>query len=391
MRGLKTILCTTTVLLGLVFATPNLYSATYYVAKNGNDANPGTETQPWGTIQKAADTLIAGETVYIKAGTYQERVVPQNSGNAGNYIVYAAYPGDTVTIDGASIIVPEWGGLFDITDKDYIRVSGLRIINAGPNPHNPGIQVDTARHIIIENNYVYNTSDSGIGVWNSDNVIVDGNEVKGACYSGWNECISAGNTDTFEVRNNLVYDSQKEGICAKDGSSNGKVHGNEVHHTDAVGFYVDASDEHTFNLEVFENIAHDINEDGFALASEVGGLLENVKVYNNIAYNNGWVGLHVTACCIATHPMRNIQIVNNTSYNNGRDPWGGGIALDNPQAQEVVIRNNICSQNLSFQIAVAADVPAENFVVDHNLIDGYRGGEKGKSMAATMWKGTLFL
>ena len=32
---------------------------TYYVAKDGNDSNPGTESEPWLTISKAADTLKA--------------------------------------------------------------------------------------------------------------------------------------------------------------------------------------------------------------------------------------------------------------------------------------------------------------------------------------------
>ena len=76
---------------------------TYYVSPTGSDTDPGTESQPWKTIQKAADTLSAGDTVYIKAGTYQERVVPQNSGSAGIYITYSAYSGDTVTIDGETV------------------------------------------------------------------------------------------------------------------------------------------------------------------------------------------------------------------------------------------------------------------------------------------------
>ncbi len=346
----------------------------YYVDPGGSDSNPGTEDYPWETIQKAADTLVAGDTVYIKAGTYQERVVPQNSGSPGNYITYAAYPGDTVTIDGASVIVPEWTGLFDITDREYIRVSGLRVINAGPNTHNLGILVEQSSYIIIENNYVYNTNDSGIGVWNSDHVIVDNNEVENACLSGYNESISVGGTDVFEVKNNHVHHSQKEGICLKDGSSNGKAYENHVHHTDAVGIYVDAQDKHTYNIEVFDNVVHDISANGLSLASEQGGLLENVKFYNNVAYNNKWVGIQVSACCIATHPIQDVLIVNNTFYNNGWEPWGGGILHENPQATNVVIRNNICSQNLTFQIA-AGDFPAGELSVDHNLIDGYRGEE----------------
>lgn len=347
----------------------------YYVAPTGNDLYPGTEEFPWQTIQKAADTLTAGQTVYVKAGTYEERVEPQNSGSAGSYITYAAYPGDTVTIDGANVTVPDWSGLFDITGKNYIRISGLRIVNAGPGPHNPGILVELSSHVIVEDNTVYNTSDSGIGVWNSDNVIVDNNEVEGACTGGYNESISVGGTDTFQVSHNHVHHSQKEGIDAKDGSSNGQVFGNHVHHTDAVGIYVDAWDKHTFNIDVFDNVVHDVAADGFALASEQGGLLENIQVYNNVAYNNRWVGLYMFDCCSASRPISNVKIINNTFYGNGWDPWGGGILVENPEAQHVVIRNNISSQNLSFQIVINSTVPTDTFAIDHNLIDGYRGDE----------------
>src|SRR5271166_1725311 len=36
---------------------------TYYVAITGSDSNPGTFSQPWKTIQHAADTVVAGDTV----------------------------------------------------------------------------------------------------------------------------------------------------------------------------------------------------------------------------------------------------------------------------------------------------------------------------------------
>jgi nitrous oxidase accessory protein NosD len=168
----------------------------------------------------------------------------------------------------------------------------------------------------------------------------------------------------------------KEGICVKDGSSNGKVYGNRVHHT-LLGIYVDAQGRHTYNIEVFENIVYNnggqglnyYGGNGIAVASEVGGLLENIKLYNNISYNNYWSGIQVTTCCIATHPMKNISIINNTFYNNGTQ-WGCGIAFDNPQALIVVIRNNICSQNSGPQITLGTQVNPANCQVDHNLING---------------------
>lgn len=344
----------------------------YYVSPAGSDSNPGSQSRPWRTIQKAADRLAAGDTVYIMAGTYSEQVSPQNSGSPGSPIVYAASPGAAVTIDGASVVVPEWTGLFNIVGKHDIRVSGLRVINAGPNLHNPGILVEDSSDIIIENNTVFHTRDSGIAVWNSQNVVVDHNEVEDACTSGYNESISIGGSDGFEVKNNLVHLGQKEGICIKDGSANGAVYHNTVHHTQAVGIYVDATDKHVHHIQVYANVVHDVSANGIALGSEQGGLLENIRVFNNVAYNNKWIGIDLHACCIATHPVRNVQIVNNTLYNNGWDPWGGGISLSNPQAEQVVIRNNIASQNLYFQIAVDPTTPVGNYVIDHNLIDGYR-------------------
>jgi hypothetical protein len=151
--------------------TPN--GNAYYVSPKGNDANPGTETQPWQTIQKAADTLIAGDTVYIRAGTYHERVVPQNSGEVDKYITFVAYPGEVVTIDGQGISIPEWSGLFDVSTKSFIKISGLRIINS----NKTGILADTSNHIIIDKNHTHNTFSSGIGVWSSKDIIIDGNEV----------------------------------------------------------------------------------------------------------------------------------------------------------------------------------------------------------------------
>ena len=81
-------------------------SGVYYVAPTGVDENLGTQDYPWRTIQKAADTLVAGQTVYIRAGVYAEQVIPKNSGSSGNVITYAAYPGESVTIDGSGVNAP---------------------------------------------------------------------------------------------------------------------------------------------------------------------------------------------------------------------------------------------------------------------------------------------
>ena len=344
------------------------------MAPNGDDNNPGTEAQPWQTIQKAADALMPGDTVYIRAGTYHERVIPRNSGGPGSEITYAAYPGETATIDGGGIVLPDdLAGLFEVAGRSYIRIAGLRVINAGPNNDNAGIMVLNSSNIVVENNATYNTNSSGIGVWGSNNVTVTGNRVEEAAVGGWQECISVAGTDTFEVYNNEVLNCYKEGICLKDGSSHGQVYRNRVYHPRRVGIYVDAWDKATHDIRVFQNVAFDSTEGpGFAVASEQGGQLSRIRLENNLAYHNQTYGIEISRCCTASHPMNTIVIVNNTLYENGI-AWGGGLLADNAQAQNVVIRNNVVSQNLTFQLAVAADVPAANVSVDYNLTNGFRG------------------
>ena len=73
--------------------------------------------------------------------------------------------------------------------------------------------------------------------------------------------------------------------------------------------------------------------------------------------------------------MRNLFVVNNTLHNNGgqspSNQWGGGVVVDNPNINTLVIRNNIFSQNYSFQILI--DIQISTLSVDHNLIYDFRG------------------
>lgn len=359
---------------------PAAFSANYYVAPQGSDANPGSDALPWRTIGQAASTMVAGDTVYIRDGTYAEAVSPKNSGAAGAFITYTAYPGHTPTIDGATVVLGEYTGLVDITGKRYIRISKLRVINAGPEANNAGIRVEFCDNIAIEDNATYDTMSSGIGVWASSNVTVAGNEIVAACISGMQEHISIAVTDHFEVTNNDVHgtapgNSGKEGICLKDGSSNGRVHDNHVRDIKRIGIYVDAWEKGARDIQIYRNRVHDIDSDGIAVASEGGGLVENVSIYNNIVHDNALNGLIIGYWGLPspTRPVKNLTVINNTFANNGRSGWGGGLTLDNPDAQGVVIRNNIFSRNETYQINTAFTVPG--LVIDHNLIDAFRGYE----------------
>lgn len=84
---------------------------TYYVKPTGSDAANGTsEATAWQHVMKACSTVNAGDTVFIRAGVYDETsnltstawgypiqsgLVPSRSGAAGAYIVFKGYRGDT--------------------------------------------------------------------------------------------------------------------------------------------------------------------------------------------------------------------------------------------------------------------------------------------------------
>jgi hypothetical protein len=73
----------------------------YFVdAAKGDDKNDGSKAKPWKTIQHGVRRLKPGETLYLRGGTYYEKVVLSRSGTAEAPITIAAYPGELPVLDG---------------------------------------------------------------------------------------------------------------------------------------------------------------------------------------------------------------------------------------------------------------------------------------------------
>lgn len=85
----------------------------FYVAATGNNANPGTATAPFRTIQRAADMAQPGDVITVRAGVYRERVSPPRGGTSdAKRIVYQAAPGEKVVITGSEE-VKNWARVQD--------------------------------------------------------------------------------------------------------------------------------------------------------------------------------------------------------------------------------------------------------------------------------------
>ncbi len=150
----------------LMLGIPATFGAVYYVDANGNDANAGGSGSPWRTIQKAANTVVAGDTVRVQPGNYPERVSESTDGSAGRFITYVA--------DGNVVC---YG--FNITG-DYVRVIGFEITHPTSLGY-AGIAVSGASHVELLDNNIHNTSTTSVSPSGANFLVVRGNIMN---YSG---------------------------------------------------------------------------------------------------------------------------------------------------------------------------------------------------------------
>ena len=214
----------------------------YFVSPDGNDAHEGTFEEPFRTIQHAVKVAGVGDVVYVRDGVYTEIINIRNSGQPGDPITIAAYPGERPKIDGryqlpeppksgwpvcneyaSPTLCMNYGPLVSI-EGNYIVFAGFDIINS----NGRGIRVwsynSRPHHIEIRNNAIYENRASGIFILGADDVIVEGNEVwrninfapqdLSPSQITWPHAVIALESTNAVFRGNQVYQNWGEGIGA---------------------------------------------------------------------------------------------------------------------------------------------------------------------------------
>jgi hypothetical protein len=69
-------------------------------AAKGDDAADGSATKPWKTLTHAIKQLKPGDTLYLRGGTYYERVTVSAAGTAEKPVTIRSFPGELAVIDG---------------------------------------------------------------------------------------------------------------------------------------------------------------------------------------------------------------------------------------------------------------------------------------------------
>lgn len=83
--------------------------ADYWVAPSGDDSSPGTLEQPFRTIQRAANAVVAGDTVVVRDGTYTDTTTD----TCGYPTVVCLHRGGTAAAHVTFRAEHRWGAIVD--------------------------------------------------------------------------------------------------------------------------------------------------------------------------------------------------------------------------------------------------------------------------------------
>jgi hypothetical protein len=404
---------------------------TYYVATTGNDGNPGTLDAPWATVQHAADTATAGDTVLVRAGVYNEHVGFHISGDASKgFISFENYPGETATIDGTGLDIPHGQyGLFTLQDVSRVIVSGFELRNyrtASRRQVPIGVYVMGAgRDVQIVNNRIHGIETTakttpeqcgsnafGLTVYGTrapaaiEGLAISGNEIF-HLKTGCSETLSVdGNVKDFAITSNVVHDDDNIGIDAigfervspnpaYDQARDGEIRGNTVYDITSYGnpdygrqyasdgIYVDGGK----NIVIEQNRVHNVDL-GVELASEhKDHVTSDVIARNNIIYADNSAGISIGGYGAKRGGTLGCIIVNNTLYGNDTKETGSGEFQIQFNATHNRFLNNILYATkqglLVNDFTASTPDPA---LVDYNLYYSKIGADK----AQFVWQKTRY-
>ncbi|WP_054956289.1 right-handed parallel beta-helix repeat-containing protein [Paenibacillus dakarensis] len=355
----------------------------YYVSTSGDDSNPGTLSSPWRTIQKAADTLKPGETVFVRGGVYSEFVSIKSSGSKeSGMIQFENYMGEVPVIDGTNLQLESSNpALVLLSNAHFVKIKGFEIRNLGTSDHSvfpAGIRIYNGGSNIqlVGNNvhHIRNTSNRGnahgIHVLGNTatpitNLIIDNNQVHHLTLGKSESLTLSGNIDGFEITNNKVYENNNIGIelagfygaCSEpcvDQTRNGLVSGNTVYHIDssnnqaygtgvhaAAGIYADGA----ANIIIERNHSYQ-NDFGIELASEKQGkYTSHITVRNNYIHHNYGSGITLGGASSSNGGAVGNVIINNTFIENDSLKRGDGDITLQWNNQNNQFLNNIIYSN----------------------------------------------
>lgn len=322
------------VLLLLSAAAAPALAATRYVAPGGEDTGPGTEASPWLTLQKAADTVAAGDTVIVAAGDYVGFDL-RTSGTSGAWVRFRARPGARIVTRNP--VTPDG---INVENASYVEIAGFTVEGM---PRN-GIRAVTGHHVTLRGNRAFDNADRGILTGFVDDLLIEGNETAGSIVEHGIYVSNSG--DRPVIRGNLTY-----------GNSGAGIHMNGDRHAGGDGILSEALVEQNVVLDNGPAGGSGINCDG---------------VQDSVIRNNLLLGNHAGGITLyridGGGPSTGNLVVNNTVVMAADGRWG--IALHDGAA-DTTLRNNIVLSRHAWRGSLDVEVASgshQGLVSDHNVL-----------------------
>jgi hypothetical protein len=327
----------------------------YYVdnsVPHASDSNVGSESSPWRTIQKAANTAKAGDTCLVKAGIYNERVTCASPGSSlGRVVLKAAVP-RTVTTNGFVI------------NAAYVRIEGFKVGKTALGYQGPITSSGANAEII--NNYVEYAQSFGIRSYGTgalvarnkvygcgsgilsegDNALIENNEVDRMIFTGFDDADYSrlwGTNVTF--RHNYFHGTRWADINSSvphidgfqsffGGLENVMIENNwvESFHEGVMISGSESGTPSTKNIVIRNNVfigrAEDISA-SWGVCIKEGSYVLNVSVYHNMFKDIQYFGAGIGSTCTGTIRNNiNFNIGNSDVYfgsgGNNLIHWAGG-------------------------------------------------------------------
>lgn len=302
--------------------TPQTGSGTsYYVSDaTGLDANNGLTTNTaLKTIMAAYNKVVAGDTVFIMNGTYNNNGTTilniTKSGTLDKYITFKNYPGQTpkIYISGNT-----YNGI--LINGNYIIIDGVEMM--GDN-----VNISYAGALAAYNTAVGGGTDPLQGVYSSNGISIGGpnTQSKFPHHTIIRNCkihdfpgggISAIQADYTTIEYNTIYNNAWFSMYGQSGisiltpfSSDGNTgYKNIVQNNYCYGNKTQIPVINDGRITDGNGIIIDINLSGYGGVG--AGFNGRTLVQNNISFNNGGSGIHA-------FKAQYVDIINNTAYNNG--------------------------------------------------------------------------
>jgi hypothetical protein len=154
------------------------FAATYFVAPDGDDTNPGTLDKPFATMQKGHDKAVAGDTVYLRGGTYKIKTgassligisITKSGKSDKERIRFWAYKDELPILDFVDLKLGSGIGAGIRVQGQWLHFRGIEICNVmAPTGANNGIWCNPCTHNIFENLNLHHNQGPGLSIANGE-------------------------------------------------------------------------------------------------------------------------------------------------------------------------------------------------------------------------------